>query len=489
MINTGGGFMFGPVQIVVIEFGYDAGGWRVDRHPRLLADLTGDGRPDIVGFADEGVRAAINRGNGSFGATHSVRTTSGHLLAEFGYDAGARVERHPRLIANLTRADRADIVGFTHVGVLAALNNGDGSFQDPQLVVANFGYDAGGWRVERHPRFLADLTGDGRADIVGFGNAGVSVAVNNGDGSFQDPQLVVANFGYDAGGWRVERHPRFLANLTRDGRADIVGFADDGVWVALNNGDGSFQDPQLVVANFGYDAGGWRVDRHPRLLADLTGDGRADIVGFGDDGVWVALNNGDGSFQDPQLVVANFGYDAGGWRVDRHPRLLANLTRADRADIVGFGNAGVSVAVNNGDGSFQDPQLVVANFGYDAGGWRVDRHPRLLGRPDRRRARRHRRLRRGGVSVALAQCCSKPRSWWSRTSARRRRLARRPPPALPRRPDRRRPRRHRRLRERRSVGGGQQRRRQLPGSAARRGELRLDAGGWRVDGTRASSRT
>ena len=43
----------------------------------------------------------------------------------------------------------------------------------------------------------------------------------------------------------------------------------------------------IVQANFAYNAGGWRVDRHPRFLADLTGDGRADIVGFGDAGVWV----------------------------------------------------------------------------------------------------------------------------------------------------------------------------------------------------------
>ncbi len=57
-----------------------------------------------------------------------------------------------------------------------------------------------------------------------------------------------------------------------------------------------------MVANFGYDAGGWRVDMHPRFLADLTGDGRADIVGFGNAGVWVALNNGNGTFQAPQLV-------------------------------------------------------------------------------------------------------------------------------------------------------------------------------------------
>ena len=41
-------------------------------------------------------------------------------------------------------------------------------------MVDNFGYVAGGWRVDRHPRFLADVTGDGPADIVGFGDAGVS---------------------------------------------------------------------------------------------------------------------------------------------------------------------------------------------------------------------------------------------------------------------------------------------------------------------------
>ena len=212
-----------------------------------------------------------------------------------------------------------------------------------QMVVGNFAYDAGGWRVERHPRFLADVTGDGRADIVGFGNAGVWVSLNNGDGTFQQPQMVVGNFAYDAGGWRVERHPRFLADVTGDGRADIVGFGNAGVWVSLNNGDGTFQQPQMVVGNFGYIAGGWRVEQHPRFLADVTGDGRADIVGFGDFGVWVSLNNGDGTVQPPQMIVGNFAYNAGGWRVDMHPRFLADVNGDGRADIVGFGNAGVWV--------------------------------------------------------------------------------------------------------------------------------------------------
>ena len=62
-----------------------------------------------------------------------------------------------------------------------------------------------------------------------------------------------------------------------------------------------------------------------------------------------ALNTGDGTFQGSLRVVTDFGYDAGGWRVERHPRFLANLTRPDRADIVGFGNAGVWVAVNESE--------------------------------------------------------------------------------------------------------------------------------------------
>ena len=155
-------------------------------------------------------------------------------------------------------------------------------------MVGNFGYDAGGWRVDQHPRFLADTTGDGRADIVGFGNAGVYVSRAQADGTFGRRQLVVDNFGYDAGGWRVDQHPRFLADTTGDGRADIVGFGNAGVYVSRAQADGSFGPRSCVVDEL-------RLRRrrlagrpqHPRLLADTTGDGRADVVGFGNAGVWL----------------------------------------------------------------------------------------------------------------------------------------------------------------------------------------------------------
>ncbi len=80
--------------------------------------------------------------------------------------------------------------------------------------------------------------------------------------------------------------------MTGDGNPDIVGFGDEGVWVSHNLGDGTFDQARLVCRGFGYGdaAGAWRVGRQPRFLADVTGDGRVDIVGFGGPGVYVARN-------------------------------------------------------------------------------------------------------------------------------------------------------------------------------------------------------
>jgi hypothetical protein len=58
------------------------------------------------------------------------------------------------------------------------VSNGNGTFQPRRLVIDEFGNGdvAGGWRVQQHPRFVEDVTGDGRADIVGFANIGVYVS-------------------------------------------------------------------------------------------------------------------------------------------------------------------------------------------------------------------------------------------------------------------------------------------------------------------------
>ncbi len=266
-----------------------------------------------------------------------------------------------RTVANASGDRQPDVVGFGADGVWVATGNSDGGFQPPRLAIDNFGEQLGSWHVERHPRFVADVTGDGTADIVGFGDAGVWTALSNGDGTYRPAQFVINDLGYEAGGWRIDQHPRFVADLTGDGRADIIGFGSDGVWTALSNGDGSFQPPQFVLADFAPNANGWHLDRHPRFMADVTGDGRADIIGFGNDDVYVALSNGDGTFQPPVWAIGDLCYNQG-WRIDQHSRFVADLTGDGRADIIGFGNDGVWTALSNADGSFQPPQFVLNDF-------------------------------------------------------------------------------------------------------------------------------
>ncbi|GGS56367.1 FG-GAP-like repeat-containing protein [Streptomyces violaceus] len=314
-----------------------------------LVDLTGGGKPDVVVLAADGVRVSTQDEDGTF-------TPAGgeQVLEAFGHGrqaGGWLADQHPRFLADTTGDGRLDIVGCHDDGVWVSLQDEEGTFapiaDEPALRA--FGHDekAGGWLADQHPRFLADTTGDGRLDIVGCHDDGVWVSLQDEAGTFADPLYVLDDFGVDQGWSSAEDHPRFLVRTTSDGAVDIVGFGPQGVVVARGRSDGTFEPSKLVLNDFGH-AQGWTSKKHLRLCADITGDGTPDIVGFGDEGVWVSHNRGDGQFEQAQLVCRGFGYneDAGGWRVDRHPRFLADITGDGRVDIVGFGGPGVYVARN-----------------------------------------------------------------------------------------------------------------------------------------------
>jgi hypothetical protein len=271
------------------------------------------------------------------------------------------------MLADINGDGRQDLVGFGDAGVYVALSTGT-QFNTAQLVVANFGYNQG-WREEKHVRLLSDLNGDGRADIVAFGDDGVWTALSTGSG-FVPPRLVLANVGYNQG-WRVEKHVRLLADVNGDGRPDIVAFGNDGVWLALGDGSGGFGPAMFAVSNLGANQG-WDPAKHERTVADVNGDGKDDIVAFGDDGVWTALSTGSG-FAPPRFVLADLGYHQG-WRQNANPRLLADIDHDGKKEIVGFGTAGVWVARSTGDGGFAPAVYVLADFGSNT--W--ESHPRIL---------------------------------------------------------------------------------------------------------------
>src|SRR5262245_32079313 len=335
---------FALSALQLAAFGLSAGGWSSqDAYPRALADVNGGGMADIVGFSAGGVYESLATGGGHF----AMPTFE---LAAFGTNAGGWTSQdlYPRTLADVSGDTRADIVAFSAAGVYESQATAGGHFATPTFELAAFGTDAGGWSSDNtYPRELADVNGDSMADIVGFGQSGVYVSLATAGGHFATPTFELAAFGTNAGGWSSQdAYPRALADVNGGGMADIVGFSSAGIYESLATGGGHFAMPTFELAAFGTNAGGWSSqDLYPRTLADINGDGMADILGFGADRLSVSLATGGGHFASPTFQLSIFSANAGGWNSDNtFPRHLAEITGDGKADIVGFAANGVWTA-------------------------------------------------------------------------------------------------------------------------------------------------
>ncbi|PLC13234.1 hypothetical protein AUQ48_14715 [Kocuria flava] len=372
------------------SFGW-AQGWRVGEHLRELADVNGDGRADVVGFGDPGTFTALGRADGTF-------TAPVPAVADFGSAQGWAGAR--RTTGDVDGDGRDDLVGFGARGVQVAYAQADGTFTAPEQKVRDFGR-AQGWTPARHVREVADVDGDGVEDVVGFGTGGTWVALGRTDRSFAPARRVLRDLGW-AQGWRPGQHPRLVADVDGDGAADLVGFGAAGTWMAWGRADGTFTDPVLEVRDFGTDQG-WRTDEHVRTVGDVSGDGRADVVGLGHRGVQVARSTGDlplpATFHPSGLETHDLA-TVQGWRTDRHPRVLADVTGDGADDVVGFGDAATLVIPGNTIPLRAAEQLTPA-FGRNDG-WTPARHLRLLGDVDGDGADDVVGFGRAGLSVRLS---------------------------------------------------------------------------------------
>jgi hypothetical protein len=332
-----------PGAAVIANFN-PASGWTTqDLFPRHVADVNGDGFADVVGFGFSGVLVAFGAANGSF-------STASVVVSNFGQTAGwTNDNQFHRELADVNGDGRADIIGFGAAGTLVSLANANGTFANPATGIANFG-TAQGWTTQNgFARTVADVNGDGKADLVGFGTAGTLVALGNGNGTFQTAQTGVANFGVNQGWANDNSFHRELADVNGDGRDDIVGFGTAGTLVALSNGNGTFGTAQLVLNDFGVNQGWANNDAFPRIVTDVNGDDIADIVGFGLAGTLVAYGKGDGTFTPVGFDLANFGANQGWTSDNTFHRTIADIDNDGLADIIGFGAAGVLTAINQGD--------------------------------------------------------------------------------------------------------------------------------------------
>ena len=251
-----------------------------------VADVNGDGKPDIVVAnywdpepnGDGSVGVLLGNGNGTFQTAVT-------------YDSGGPISQSVA-VADLNGDGKLDLVvtsacvtcpGEGSVGVL--LGNGDGTFR--QAVMYASGAD------EATSVVVADVNGDGKPDLLVSNvftevysdmNGAVGVLLGNGDGTFRT--AVTYSSGAYGGG------PMAVADLNGDGNQDLaVGSLNGILGVLLGNGDGTFR------AAVTYSSGG----AEPRAVGvvDLNGDGKQDLVVSNNSSntEGVLLGNGDGTFQ------------------------------------------------------------------------------------------------------------------------------------------------------------------------------------------------
>ena len=282
-----------------------------------VADLTGDGIPDLI-YADYvtgNVAVRLGTGDGTFGP-------------EVTYPTGAGA--HDVTVADLTGDGIPDVICVNAVAddVSVLLGNGNGTFEPAK------NYKVG---VNPYTLAVADFRGDGIPDIVtsNRGDNTVSVLLGNGDGTFGPEET-----------FPTGTTPRTVAvgDFTGDGNVDIVtaNLGDDTATVLLGRGDGtfSFGSQQAVPAP--------PLAPFQVVVADLTHNGIPDIITANrpDSSVSVLLGNSDGSFQTKETYATGQG---------PFSVAVADLTGDGIPDIVtaNYEGADVSVLLGNGDGTFQ----------------------------------------------------------------------------------------------------------------------------------------
>jgi len=152
-----------------------------------------------------------------------------------------------------------------------------------------------------YPRHIEDLNKDGKGDIIGFGNSAIYAAYSTGSKFGNYFTINSATWCRSKGGWTTfNSYPRWVKDVNGDGYPDVVGYASSGVYIALGNGK-KFGSQKKWHGYYSTGSTWSNFDLYPRHVADVNGDGKADVVGFSCCSVQVSLSNG--SKFDNSMVI------------------------------------------------------------------------------------------------------------------------------------------------------------------------------------------
>ncbi|MBI4905065.1 MAG: VCBS repeat-containing protein [Acidobacteria bacterium] len=353
------------------------------------ADINKDGRVDLIIGHNSGVEVRLGNGNGTFQAPSNVFTggnISNVAVGDFNKDGnpdiaassrnsaalnvllGNGAGAFPSFSSSLTKYNVADLIlvdfdwdgnldillGEGHPDVLVAegydnnlfvlFGRGDGTFHGLSAYAVPNGATG---------MVLADVNGDGRADILTSGSASANgnagILLNAGGGLFTKgtSATILGQFG-----------PTFLsgidaADVNGDGKIDLLAVDSNRVYTALGNGNATFQAATSFISG---------NDLRSVIARDWNGDGKLDLayVSYRTKELFTALGNNNGTYSNPAAIT-----------VGENPVQVvsADLNQDNKLDlvVVNQGNlfsidGSVQVLLGAGNGTFQPPSTMAAGL-------------------------------------------------------------------------------------------------------------------------------